>query len=114
MNKKEFKENIYKCRYDFNEKNLNPWDWKRFIYDWVDENFEYNEFFKDIQSKEKPLEYFKMEKVDKSDIQKLIDAFIRAKGLCDPIEFNLRQQQLLYAIAEYLTSPLNYEDKQDD
>jgi hypothetical protein len=55
-----------------------------------------------------------MEKIDKTDLQKLNEVFRNSRVVCDPIEYAARQQKLLIAIAEFLTSPLDHEDKGED
>lgn len=46
------------------------------------------------------------------NLKKMKCYYLKAKGVCDPLEYKIRQRDLVYAMAELLLVPLNeYEKK---
>jgi len=47
-----------------------------------------------------------MNKIQRESLEKLEDILHHTRCICDPIEYNLRHRDLLYALAEHILEPL--------
>lgn len=55
-----------------------------------------------------------MKKDEIKRLEKLREAFQNARLICDPIQYQLKQQELLYAICHALIEPLEDYEKLED
>ena len=54
-----------------------------------------------------------MNKDEERELYKLYQIYKKAKSVCNPLEFQQRQLDLLYKVSELLLKPLNINDSQD-
>ncbi len=55
-----------------------------------------------------------MNQLDLERLRRLKKYLDRSNQVCDPINFAMRQHELIHAIAEYLTYPLLEQGKDDE